>query len=515
MDVKKYLAFPTPYTILMIVIVIAAGATWVLPSGNYDKLSYDSSAKNFILNTSDGVEILPPTQKTLENLGIKVKLEKITGVYKDGKLVKDPEVYKPIAVPGTYTEKPSNPQKIGSILKAPIEGIYEAKDVILFVLILGGFIGVFNKSGAFDIGMRYLAKRLRGRESWLIIIVTTLMAAGGTTFGLAEETIAFYPILVPVFLAAGYDVMVPLAVIYVGSGIGFMSSTSNPFATVIASESAGINWASELGLASRIIMLLVSTIICIIWILRYAKKVKADPSKSILAGTFEGKNLSYPITLNTEEKTTFDTKTKLLLFLFAFTFIFMIFGVSVYHWYFVEMTVIFMVAAVVIGIFQGLSEKDFIKSFIDGAKDLLGVAFIIGIARGVTVILDSGLVSDTILFYSASSVQGMSSYVFIIALMFVYIGLTIFIPSSSGMAVLTMPIIGGLAEVAGVPREMIVNAYLFGMGIMGFLTPAGLILPSLAMVDVNYDTWLKFIMPLVGILIVLSAISLSVGVMMA
>ena len=132
----------------------------------------------------------------------------------------------------------------------------------------------------------------------------------------------------------------------------------------------------------------------------------------------------------------------------------------------------------------------------------------------MSIVLDSGLISDTILFYSANSVEGMSSIVFIIALMFVFAGLSIFIPSSSGMAVLTMPIIGGLAEVAGVPREQIINAYLFGMGVMGFLTPAGLILPSLVMVDVNYDTWLKFIMPLIGILILLSAISLSIGVMM-
>ena len=508
MDAKKYLSFPSPYSILMLVIILAAVATWLLPSGNYSTLSYDGDTKELVIKSDEGNKNIPATQQSLDDLGIDINLEKLTG--KDGK---KPTIKKPIAIPNTYLEKDSNPQDFWDIIMAPIKGIYDAIDVILFVLILGGFIGVFNRSGAFDIGMQDLAQKLRGRESWLIIIVTTLMAAGGTTFGLAEETIAFYPILVPVFLAAGYDVMVPLAVIYIGSGIGFMSSTTNPFATIIASDSAGILWTS--GLPGRVIMLVVSTLICIIWIMRYAKKVKLDPTKSILHNTNEGKNLSYPIALDSSEVSKMDNKTRILLILFALTFVVMIIGVSSrLEWWFLEMTTLFLVASVIFGLIQWMNEKEFIKSFIDGAKELLGVAFIIGIARGVAIILDAGLVSDTILFYSASSVEGMSSYVFIIALMFVYVGLTIFIPSSSGMAVLTMPIIGGLAEVAGVPREMIVNAYLFGMGIMGFLTPAGLILPSLAMVDVNYDTWLKFIMPLVGILILLSAISLSIGVMM-
>ena len=507
MDVKKYLAFPSPYSILMLVIILAAMATWLLPSGNYSTLEYNGDTKEFVIKSEEGSKSIPATQQSLDDLGINANLEKLTG--KDGN---KPTIKKPIAIPDTYVKKKSNPQGFWDIIMAPIKGIYDAIDVILFVLILGGFIGVFNQSGAFDIGMQHLAQKLRGRESWLIIIVTSLMALGGTTFGLAEETIAFYPILVPVFLAAGYDVMVPLAVIYVGSGMGFMSSTTNPFATIIASDSAGINWASSLGLTSRISMLVLSTGISIAWIMRYAKKVRLDPTKSILFGTNEGKHLSYPTAIDSDEVSIMDFKTRILLTLFGLTFVVMIYGVSRMEWWFLKMTTLFLVASVIIGLVQWMNEKTFIKSFIDGAKELLGVAFIIGIARGVSIILNSGLVSDTILFYSANSVEGMSSILFIISLMFVFGGLSLFIPSSSGMAVLTMPIIGGLAEVAGVPREMIINSYLFGMGIMGLLTPAGLILPSLAMVDVNYDTWLKFIMPLVGILILLCAISLSIGV---
>jgi uncharacterized ion transporter superfamily protein YfcC len=501
MAVKKRFGFPTPYTILILVIVLAAVATFLLPSGNYDTLTYDATSKVFVIKSDSDTENLPATQESLDKLGIRIDAEKLISG----------DIKKPVAIPGSYKSKDSNPQGIGPVIQAPIHGIHQAIDVILFVLILGGFIGVFSRSGAFDIGMQHLAYKLKGRESWLIIIVTTLMAIGGTTFGLAEETIAFYPILVPVFLAAGYDVMVPLAVIYVGSSMGFMASTVNPFATIIASYAAGITWTA--GILSRLIMLVLGTGICIAWILRYANKVKRDPTKSILHNKNEGKNLSYPTVLETGQLTAMDGKTRLLLVLFALTFVVMIYGVARMEWWFVEMTALFLVTSVIIGIVQRINEKEFILAFINGAKELLGVAFIIGIARGVAVILDAGLVSDTILYYAADSVDGMSSVFFIVSLMFVYAGLTIFIPSSSGMAVLTMPILGGLAEVAGVPREQIINAYLFGMGIMGFLTPAGLILPSLAMVNVNYDTWLKFIMPLIGILVLISTIVLSIGVM--
>src|SRR5438034_4098138 len=144
--------------------------------------------------------------------------------------------------PTRITPLPQTPQGIIAILKAPVIGTYEAIDVILFVLVIGGFIGVFQKTGAFDAGLNALVSHLRGREAWLIIIVTTLISLGGTTFGMAEETLAFYPLLVPVFLAAGYDEIVSVAVMFIGTCIGTMASTVNPFAIIIASNAAGISW---------------------------------------------------------------------------------------------------------------------------------------------------------------------------------------------------------------------------------------------------------------------------------
>ena len=184
------------------------------------------------------------------------------------------------------------------------------------------------------------------------------------------------------------------------------------------------------------------------------------------------------------------------------------FGVSQLEWWFQEMTALFLVASIVIAVLQRAGEEKSVQNFILGAKDLLGVAFIIGIARGVSFILNDGQISGTILHYATDLVQGMSPMLFLPVLMVVFSVLSLFISSSSGMAVLTMPIIGSLASVVGVEGHSVVNAYLFGMGIMGFLTPTGLILPSLTMVNINYQQWLKFSMPLVIMFIVILTILL-------
>jgi uncharacterized ion transporter superfamily protein YfcC len=236
----RSLRFPTPYSVLMIVIVLAAAATWLLPAGRYDTVSYNADRKVLVASTQQGERDLTATQATLDSLHIQIDLQQFV----------DGDIRKPVSIPGTYRAGERKPQGFFDILMAPILGIQGAIDVILFVLIIGGFIAVFAKSGAFEAGIHALANRLRGRESWLIVVVTALTALGGTTYGMAEETIAFYPLLVPIFLAAGYDVLVPLAVIFVGANVGFMASITNPFAVIIASDAAGVAWTT--GMAGRI-----------------------------------------------------------------------------------------------------------------------------------------------------------------------------------------------------------------------------------------------------------------------
>jgi len=493
------LRFPTPQTVLLIIAAVTALLTWLIPAGEFDRLEYDKDKKAFIQTHAEKENILPATQQTLDSLGLKIRLEKFV----------DGDISKPVAIPGTYRRTESDPQGLGDFIQSPLKGTVDAIEVILFVLILGGCLGIVNQSGAFDAGLAWIAKKLKGKEVWLIVIICCLIAAGGTTFGLAEETIAFYPLLVPVFLAAGYDAMVVVAVIYFGSSMGSMASTVNPFCNIIASNAAGINWT--LGLNGRLFMLGAGMVICIWYIIRYAERVKRDPARSMV---FDQKEEHERMFLHGSKNETpvFSLKYKLILVVFAACFLVMILGVSALGWWFLEMTTVFFAGSILIGVLARIEEKTFVDAFLKGANDLLGVALIIGLARGVTVLMDDGGISDTLLYYSSRAVEGMPKWLFINVMMYLYAGLSFFISSTSGMAVLTMPIMAPLGDVVGIGRETVVNAYMYGLGLFNFINPTSMVLASLAMVNVGFDKWLKFTVPLLLILAALSMIVLTLEV---
>lgn len=497
---RRRFALPSPYTVLVAVIALAALATWLVPPGQYASLTYQPERRVFVVATPGGEErLVPATQAALDSLGLRASLADFeAGVFS-----------KPVTVPGTYRRVATDPQGPLDVLRAPIEGLYEAIDVVLLVLIIGGFIGVFNRSGAFDAGLAALARRLRGRESLLVILATVLMALGGTTFGMAEETIAFYPLLVPVFLAAGYDRMVPLAVILGGTHVGSLASTTNPFSVIIASDAAGVAWTT--GLGERLAVLVVGVTLLCVYVLRYARRVRLDPSKSLaqggdadLAVAADRPALAPPLT----------GRVQVLLVLFSLTFLIMIWGVARGGWWFSEMTALFLGASIVIAFVQQTSERAFVASFLEGARDLLGVAFIIGVARGVTVVLNAGGLSGTLLASATSVIGDMPPFLFLLALVGFYALLTVVVPSSSGMAVLTMPIMGALSPIVGAPPDSVVSAYLYGIGLMFLVSPSGLVLPSVALAGVGYDRWLRFVGPLIGLLAVVCAIALALGLVL-
>ncbi len=489
----------SPITILMIVIIIAAIATWVVPAGRYNTLSYNEHT--FVLNGDTSEVQLPFTKHTLDSLQIRISPEK----FESG------AIKKPVAVPGTFHKVKKNSQGPLDILTAPLKGIIDSIDIILFLLIIGGFMNVFHETGALVKGLKALSQSMKGKEAWLIIVLTFLFSFAGSSYGMAEEALVFYPVMIPLFLAAGYDLLVPLAVIFGGTQLGTLSSFANPFSTIIASNAAGVNWSD--GLTERILMFVISTFIMIWYLVHYAQKIKKDPSKSIVFRV-DG-NVSSPyekIDTNTQKHEPLTPKIKLLLTIFLLTFLTMITGVVWFDWWLEEMSALFLASAILIALIERVNEKKFLTQFIKGSEGILSVAFIIGVARGVSIVLNNGHISDSILYYSAELVSGMPPALFIIVLLALYMIFTLFIASSSGMAVLTMPIIGGLAVIVNVPGREIVNTYLFGMGIMGFMTPTGLILPSLALANVSLKAWWKFIYPLLIILFIVCSLFLIAGI---
>ncbi len=497
---KKKRSFPTAFTVLFIILILAALLTYLVPAGSFDHLTYQPDQDNFLVSKVDGQEeSLPANQATLDKYYISIPLEN----FQNGSILK------PVSIPNTYQTLPSRPQGIIPIIMSSITGLADSIGIVTFVLILGGIIGILNQTGAFAAGMAALSRKTKGKEFILVAIISAIIAVGGTTFGMAEETIAFYPILTPIFMAAGFDALVAVAAIYLGSAIGTMFSTVNPFAIVIASNAAGINFKE--GLTFRLLGLVLAMAIALIYLYRYAKKVRQNPEASLIAEDMPAIKAKF-LDQSADKDLSFDWRKTSSLTVFALAFIVMIWGVVSQGWWFEEMSALFLGVSIILMGLSGLSEKEAVNTFIDGAADLVGVALIIGVARGINIILDDGMISDTLLNGASQLISGMSGIIFSSVQMILFSFLGIFIPSSSGLAALSMPIIAPLADVVNVSRSIVVSAYSYGQGLMSFITPTGLILASLEMVDVGYDKWLKFILPLMGLIGILAILILALEV---
>jgi uncharacterized ion transporter superfamily protein YfcC len=462
--------FPSAYTILFALIVIIAALTWIIPAGQYERV-------------------------TSEALG------------------------KDVPVAGTYAPTDANPQGIFDVILAPIAGFYNpdsytanAIDVSLFVLMIGGFIGVVTASGAIDAGIKRAMVRLKGREKWMIPILMGLFALGGTTEGMAEETLAFYVLLTPVMIAAGYDALTAVAVILLGAGIGVLGSTVNAFSTVIASDAAGVPFTD--GLMLRVVILALTFAATVAYVMRYAERVKADPSRSLVFDR-KAENEAHFRSTADAGATEFTGLHKIVLLLFGATFAVMIWGVSLGGWWMAEMSGLFLFAGIGIGLVARLSEKNLVEAFVGGARDLLGVALIIGLARGIVVVMDAGQITDTILHWAEQSVADLNQVVFINVMYWLQVALSFFVPSTSGLAVLSMPIMAPVADFAGVARSLVVTAFQSAEGVVNLITPtSAVVMGGLAISRVPYERWLRFVWPvLVGATIIIMA-ALSIGVLL-
>jgi uncharacterized ion transporter superfamily protein YfcC len=479
--------FPTAYTILALLVVIVAVLTFVIPAGQYD-------------TDPDGAPI-----------------------------------------PGSYHAVEPNPQRLSDAILAPINGmygiqdrtgnvniynsgdLYGAIDVAVFILMIGGFLGVTMKTGAIDAGIAYVVKRLGGKGGRLIPILMVIFAAGGTSYGMAEESLAFYPLIIAALIALGYDALTGVAVILLGAGIGVLGSTINPFATGIASGFAGISIAE--GLLLRIVILVVGTALGIWYVMRYANKVKADPSKSRVADLKEANEKHFLRSGAQAEAPEFTTRRKVILALFGLSFVIMIISVipwadlgitriATRYWWFAELAALFMVMGIVIGIVGRMREPDLVNTFIDGARDLLGVALVVGLARGISVIMTNGLIIDTVLNWCEQALGGLGPVAFTNVIYLLYLPLSFLIPSSSGLATVTMPIMAPLASFAGVPESLVVTAYQSASGLLNLFTPTFAVVAGALMIGrVPLSSWWRFVLPLVVILGILTMVVLSIGVL--
>jgi uncharacterized ion transporter superfamily protein YfcC len=481
---KRGFALPSAYTILFALIVVAAIATWVVPAGTYDL-------------DADGAP-LPGTYHEVEAHPSRILVDSITA-----------------PINGLYGIE----DETGNINYYNSGSLFGAIDVALFILIIGGFLGVTMKTGAIQAGIGVLVQRLRGKERWMIPALMVVFAIGGTTYGMAEESLAFYALVITVLIAAGYDALTGAAVVLLGCGIGTLGSTINPFATGIASGFAGVSISD--GLVARLVILVIGLGMGVFFVLRYADRVRGDPSRSVVFDLKEENEARFRS--ETEDGVIALTgRHKAILAIFGLAFALMMYGVIPWDdlgvpfptlwWWFPEMTGSFLLFAIVIGLVARMGEGAFTDTFVDGARDLLGVALIIGVARGITVIMNNGEITDTVLHWAELALGDVGETAFAIVMFLLFLPLSFLIPSSSGLATVAMPIMAPLAGFVDVPAELVVTAYQSASGLMNLFIPtSAVVMGGLAIARVPYDRYLRWVWPLLAGLAALTVVVLAVG----
>ena len=429
--------------------------------------------------------------------------------------------------------------KLADLVMAPINGLNEAIDIAIFVLLIGGFLGVTTKTGALDAGIGSIVEKLQGKELVLIPVLMFIFSLGGTSFGMAEETIAFTALVTTTMIVAGFDPLVSVGTIILGAGCGVLGSTVNPFlvsTSIGALKGVGIEVNQVIVIATGIALWLSSLLISIYFVMKYAKSLQKDKKATLLSQKeINEAHEAFLGNKNSEEVVEFTTKRRIVLGLFALTFVVMVaavipweeFGITIFSktdfltgsslgsWWFSELGMWFVIMAVIIGMVYKMKENEIVGAFMEGAADMVGVALVIGVSKGISVMMTTTGLDTHVLNAASSLLNGMSPIVFTIVAFIIYMILSFFIPSTSGLAGLSMPIFGPLAMSLGFSSEVMISIFSAGSGLVNFVTPtSGVIMGALAIAKVDYTTWVKFVSKVLVAVFISSAIILSIAMIL-
>ena len=425
---------------------------------------------------------------------------------------------------------------LSQVLMAPISGFENAVDVGIFIMILGGMLAVVNQSGALETGIKVLVHKLKGKEIWLIPILMTIFSICGTTYGMLEETVGFYVLLAATMMAAGMDPLVGSAIVLLGAGTGCLGSTVNPFATGVALSSLPEGIAADNGLVILIAVFLwlTSLIVSIIFVMSYAKKVQKDKGSTFLS-LREQKNAENAFGNFAEgqkEEPKLSGKQKATLIVFALAFVVMIigfipwgeFGVTLFkgwsdvltgaplgEWYFYDSALWFLILSIIIAVINGLGEKGYVDAFVSGASDMVGVLLVIAIARGASILMTQTHLDNYIVYNAAEALSKLPEVAFVPLNYLLHVILSFLVPSSSGLATLSTPIIAPIAAQLGYSVEVTIMTMVAANGLVNLITPTcGAIMGGLALAKVEYSTWFKWVIKIVIIIGVLNIFVLSI-----
>lgn len=446
----KQFKVPHVYAIIFALMVIFAVLTWIVPSGSYQRQEVN------------GREVT------------------VAGTYEQSEK--------------TYIDEETGDevdlrQGVFDVLQAPTRGIQEAIEVVAFILIVGGSFQVITKTGAITSGMGRVVRRFKNKDILIIPIAMVLFALGGTSFGMAEETLPFFAIFMPIMMAMGFDSMTAFMVVFVGARTGYIASTINPFNVLIAQGILGIYGNPQLWL--RMIAWVVLTAVAITWVVLYARRVKKNPESSI---TFED-DIAKKVEFAADESALdaeFTGRQKGVLAVFIAGMCLIIWGLVTQGWYMNEISAVFLAMGLLAGVIAGFSQDVIAQEFVAGIADFAFSAIVVGLARGILVIASDGMIIDTILNALATGLGGIPAVLFTTLLYAVENLLAILVPSSSGLAALTAPIFGPLTELMGLNPEAAVWALSMGSATMSLICPTSAILVAgLGVCKIKLGQWWK------------------------
>lgn len=440
------------FVLIFFVLIISAILTYIIPAGEYDRIEKDG--RNMV-------------------------------------------------VPDSFQFTDSSPAGFFDIFTSIHTGLVNSAGIIFFVLMVGGAFGILKTTGAIDALIFSITKKLANKELLLIPVITLFFAVTGSLMGLAEETIIYIAIIVPLAIALGFDAIVGFAIVSLGANIGFLSAVMNPFNVGVAQSISELPMFSGIGL--RLAVLTAFYLAGVIYIYRYAKKVKRQPELRYL-GSFIKENSQNADSIQLE------TRHKWILSIFLLNFIVLIFGVLKFGWYITEIAALFLLFGVIVGAIGKLTPNQIADSLMDGAKEVMTGALIIGFAQAILVIFQDGKLMDSVLYYAASFLGNLPPAINAIGMFFVQLFLNFLVPSGSGQAALTMPIIAPLSDLVGVTRQTAVLAFQLGDGISNSLFPtSGVLIAGLAMAGIPYTKWVKWVLPFIFIEVALAVLFLLIA----
>lgn len=409
-----------------------------------------------------------------------------------------------VVMAGTYETVEASPQGIGALLVAPIKGFVGAGHIIAFVILVGGAFSILTATGALDAGLGSVlkyAERNPASKHFVVPVLMVIFSLAGCTFGMSEENLVFILITIPLARSMGYDNLVGVGIPFLGSAAGFAGAAINPFTVGIAQGISELPIGS--GAGYRWAVWAVFTIISIVFVMLYIRKLEKHPEKKLVTDDDQS---SY----EHKEPPLLNGPRKLVLILFVLAIVLLMFGANQLGWYIDEISALFIALGLLSAIVTGMGVTKTVSSFTEGAKDMLTAAIIIGVSRAVLVVAEDGKIIDTVLYAMASGVKDLPDTVSVQMMFFVQGALNIFIPSGSGQAAITMPIMTPLADILGIARQSAVLAFQFGDGLLNVIIPtSGVTMGILSIAKIPYNVWVKWVWKLILVFTLFSMLFLA------